>query len=79
MSEMFSKCYNLINLDLSSFDTKNVTNINNMFYNCYYLTNINLSKKNGLLKKEILFGNSNSKINIINRVFYIPLLLFNGK
>ena len=40
---MFSGCSNLTNIDLSSFDTKNVTNMSHMFYYCCSLTNIDLS------------------------------------
>ena len=43
---MFSGCYNLINIDLSSFDTKNVSDMKFMFYNSYNLKNINLSSFN---------------------------------
>lgn len=35
---MFSTCSSLTRLDLSNFDTTNVTNMNNMFYNCSNLT-----------------------------------------
>ena len=31
---MFNNCLNLTNIDLSSFDTKNVTNMSAMFYEC---------------------------------------------
>ena len=36
MSYMFSECSALIELDLSNFNTKNVTNLIGMFYNCSY-------------------------------------------
>ena len=42
-SFMFFGCNNLIDIDLSSFDTQNVTNIGGMFYNCNNLKRINLS------------------------------------
>jgi len=42
-SYMFCNCCNLINIDLSSFDTKNVINMSYMFYGCSNLTNIDLS------------------------------------
>ena len=38
----FNDCENLRTLDLSSFDTKNVTNMSGMFYGCKNLKNINL-------------------------------------
>ena len=34
MSAMFQGCNNLNNLDLSSFDTNNVTKITGIFYGC---------------------------------------------
>ena len=42
MSEMFRYCSNLTNLNLSSFDTKNVTNMSGMFSHCSNLTNLML-------------------------------------
>ena len=42
-SVMFFNCKNLINIDLSNFETKKVTNMYGMFYNCINLENINLS------------------------------------
>ena len=38
--QLFDKCYTLIALDLSNFDTSNVTNMEYMFYNCSKLTTI---------------------------------------
>jgi surface protein len=37
---MFSYCGKLTSLDLSSFDTSNVTNMSSMFSNCYTLTRV---------------------------------------
>ena len=37
---MFYDCKSLINIDLSNFNTQNVTNMKNMFYKCKSLTNI---------------------------------------
>ena len=37
---MFYECNNLNYLDLSSFDTKNVTNMSDMFYWCCNLNNL---------------------------------------
>ena len=45
-SYMFSNCNKIISLDLSSFDTKNVTNMSNMFSDCSNLTSLNLSSFN---------------------------------
>ena len=43
MSSMFYNCQSLTSLDLSSFDTKNVTNMYCMFYNCQSLASLDLS------------------------------------
>ena len=54
MSYMFSYCYNLNNLDLSSFNTKNVKNKSSMLYKCpdsIYESNKSIFKK---FKKEEL-------------------------
>ena len=44
---MFSDCYNLTNLDLSSFNTQNVIKMDRMFNNCKKLGNIKTNKKYG--------------------------------
>ena len=46
MFEMFQYCERLVNLDLSSFDTRNVTNMGYMFNKCKSLRSINLHKFN---------------------------------
>ena len=43
MQYMFRNCTSLTSLDLSTFDTSNVTSMNNMFQNCTSLTNLNVS------------------------------------
>ena len=43
MSRMFFWCCNLNNLVISSFDTKNVNNMNGMFFECNNLNNLDLS------------------------------------
>ena len=43
-SYMFCNCSALTSLDLSKFDTSNVTNMNNMFNYCESLTSLDLSK-----------------------------------
>uniref|UniRef100_UPI003FF0A48F BspA family leucine-rich repeat surface protein n=1 Tax=Prevotella sp. TaxID=59823 RepID=UPI003FF0A48F len=40
---MFIACEYLTELNLSSFDTRNVTNMGYMFYTCYKLNTLNLS------------------------------------
>ena len=43
MNNMFYRCESLKNIDLSNFNTQNVTNMNEMFSNCISLTNLVLS------------------------------------
>ena len=40
---MFSDCESLTNINLSNFNTQNVTNMSDMFSHCESLININLS------------------------------------
>ena len=42
MREMFSHCYNLSELDLSSFNTNNVNDKSGIFYYCNNLHELNL-------------------------------------
>ena len=42
MKEMFQKCYELENLDLSNFNTQNVNNMGFMFAGCNKLKYLNL-------------------------------------
>ena len=43
---MFYDCNSLSSLDLSNFNTQNVTNMGGMFYNCKSLTSLDLSNFN---------------------------------
>ena len=43
MCEMFKGCSSLTSLDVSKFDTQNVTNMSNMFDGCSSLTSLDLS------------------------------------
>ena len=43
MCETFKKCYSLINIDLSIYNSKNAIYINSLFNKCYSLSNIDLS------------------------------------
>ena len=40
---MLSECNSLTNINLSNFNTQNVTNMSSMFYGSSSLTNLNLS------------------------------------
>ena len=44
MNSMFSECHNLISLDLTSFDTSEVTTMNQMFRSCTNLFLVDISK-----------------------------------
>ena len=46
MSDMFSWCKSLKNIDLSNFNSQNVTKMSGMFYGCSSLTDIDLSNFN---------------------------------
>ena len=43
---MFTGCTNLTSLDVTKFNTANVTNMNSMFYNCSKLTSLDVTKFN---------------------------------
>ena len=66
-SYMFSDCNNIIYIDLSSLDTKEVGNMSNMFKNCIKLTKINLSEfiTNNVTNMEYMFFNCNN-LNALN-------------
>ena len=40
---MFNQCNSIKSLDLSHFNTSNVTNMKTMFQACYELVNLNIS------------------------------------
>ena len=46
MSSMFSHCKSLSSLDLSNFNTQNVTDMVYMLYNCKSLSSLDLSNFN---------------------------------
>ena len=58
MLGMFSYCTSLTSLDLSNFDTSQVTSMSSMFYECSKLTSINLSSFN------------TSQVTDMSRMFY---------
>ena len=66
MNGMFKGCNKLTNIDLSSFDTKNVTDMGCMFYDCNNLTNINLSSfdTNNVTDMSCMFYGCNNLANI---------------
>ena len=46
MDGIFYGCNSLTNIDLSNFNTQNVTNMSHMFYQNYALTNIDFANFN---------------------------------
>ena len=46
MSDMFNSCSSLININLSNFNTINLTNMYSMFYRCSALSSLDLSSFN---------------------------------
>ena len=63
---MFADCSSLTNLNLSNFNTQNVTDMNHMFSDCSSLTNINLSNFNtqNVTDMNHMFSNCSSITNI---------------
>ena len=61
---MFADCKSLTSLNLSNFNTQNVTNMSNMFYNCNSLSLIDLSNFNAqnVTDMKYMFYNCNSLI-----------------
>ena len=71
MYYMFYNCSSLTNLDLRSFNTRNVINMLGMFYGCSSLTNLDLSSFNtaNVTSMYYMFYNCSSlttTINILN-------------
>ena len=68
---MFNGCQNLESINISSFDTSNVININKMFYLCKSLCDLNISHfnlKNVKSMKKLFFGINKKLIqNIIKQ------------
>ena len=83
-SGMFYQCSDITEIDLSNFDTSNVTDMNNMFYNCSLLSSLNLSNFNTskvtnmaytfynctLLSSLNLLNFNTSKVTNMNSMFY---------
>ena len=63
---MFCDCKNITNLDLSSLDTKNVTDMSYMFYNCENITNLDLSSfdTKNVTDMSYMFYNCNKLTNL---------------
>ena len=65
-SFMFYNCSKLTNIDLSSFNAKNVVNMKYMFYNCQNLLNVNLSSLDtkNVINMEYMFYSCKKLPNI---------------
>jgi len=65
-NHMFCLCKSLTNIDLSNFNSQNVTNMCGMFCGCGSLTNINLSNFNtqNVTNMSAIFGGCKSLTNI---------------
>jgi len=74
---MFGGCSNLTNINLSSFDTKDVTNMSYMFGGCSNLTNINLSSfdTKNVTNMSYMFGGCSNLTNINLSSFDTKMLL----
>ena len=62
MSNMFYDCSGLNRINLSNFNTQNVTNMSHMFSGCSNLTNLNLSNFNtqNVTNMEYMFSGCKS-------------------
>ena len=65
---MFYNCCNLESLDLSSFNTQNVTNMKGMFLSCKKLQNLDLSSFNTqkVINMSGMFDNTHLKRVVVN-------------
>ncbi len=83
MSNMFYNCQALQSLNLSGWNTSNISNMEYMFYFCYALTSLNLSgwKTENVTKMDYMFSNckrltsldlsdfNTSKVTVMNSMF----------
>ena len=64
---MFNNCKQLISLNLSSFDTSKITNMEKMFYNCSKITSLDLSNfKTSIVTNMISMFENCYNLNYIN-------------
>ena len=77
INDMFYNCSSLTNINLSNFNTQNVTNMNHMFSLCISLTNINLSNFNNQNVTNIwgMFFACRSLKNINLSILILKMLL----
>ena len=55
MEGMFKECSDLVEIDLSDLETKDINNTANMFYKCESLTSVNLKNMNTALIKNMSY------------------------
>ena len=67
MTGMFNNCSKLTSLDLSSFNTSNVTSIGGMFSNCGKLTSLDVSNfdTSKVINNSNMFNDCNNLTNLI--------------
>ena len=73
MSYMFLGCSDLMSIDLSSFDSREVNTMNEMFYECDGLKNINLSflDSKNVTNMSFIFGRCFN----LKKLMYLLLIL----
>ena len=76
-NSMFHKCYNLTEIDLSNFNSRNVEDTDHMFNGCSSLTSINLSSfdTSNVLSMEKMFYGCSSLISLDLSSFNISKVL----
>ena len=74
---MFYCCKNLSKLNLSSFNTNNVTNMNKMFYYCVNLSQLNLSSfnTNNVTDMSGMFSDCSNLYELYHHLILIMLLI----
>jgi len=80
MSDMFDGCSGLTSLDLSSFDTSNVTHVGHMFNGCSKLTSLDLSSfdTNNVIDTQYMFNDCSELTTIyVSHSWDITKILFN--
>ena len=68
MSRMFSECESLKELDLSNYNTDNLTDMADMFNGCTLLTNLNISNFNMNKVKNMKGMLSNCSDELKNKI-----------
>lgn len=72
INNLFSNFLNIINLDLSEFNTSNVEDMRFAFFNCSFLKNLNLQNWNTINVKDM-----NSMFLFVSRLTTLDLTSFN--